>query len=84
MLRLSSAQQLPFLMAALVELEPFRTCLGRPLKSRKVSLSSNTIYKIFKIKTIPSPVFKILIEVKENDNFPKLKKDKNWCILIKE
>ena len=45
-------------MAALVELKPFRTCLGRPLKSRKVSLSSITIYKIFKIKTMPSLVFK--------------------------
>ena len=39
-------------MAAPVELKPFRTCLGRPLKSRKVSLSSITIYKFSKRKTI--------------------------------
>lgn len=31
-------------MAAPVELKPFRTCLERPLKSRKVSLSSITLY----------------------------------------
>ena len=46
-------------MAALVVVKPFRICPKRPLKNPKVSLSTITLYKFFKIKTIATNLPKI-------------------------
>src|SRR3989344_461905 len=46
-------------MATLVVLKPFRICPRWPLKNPKVSLSTTTLYKFFKIKTIATNLPKI-------------------------
>jgi len=45
-------------MAALVVVKPFRICPKRPLKNPKDDLTTITLYKFFKRKTIATGLLK--------------------------